>query len=185
MSMMFWPKTRVLLFAGSETTAHLIRNAIYHLLENDDLRRLLTAQPERVGVFVEEILRYYGVIHFRIRDAAADVELNGCPIKKGDRIHAVLSAANRDPARFEHPDSFDMDRVNPRDHLAFGIGPRMCVGANLARAEAVEVVHQILNRFPGLRWDDENPVPSRMIGHMPRSYRPLVARWDTSGQEGT
>jgi cytochrome P450 len=171
-------QARVLLFAGSETTAHLIRNALYHLLEHEELRATLTAEPDQVNVFIEEVLRYYGVIHFRIRDAATDVELAGCPIKKGDRVHAVLAAANRDPARFDHPDTFDMRRPNPRDHLAFGIGPRICVGANLARAEGVEAVRQVLERFPHLRWDEDAGVPPRMVGHMPRSYRPLAARWD-------
>jgi cytochrome P450 len=171
-------QARVLLFAGSETTAHLIRNAIYHLLEHQPLRAELVAHPERVEAYVEEILRYYGVIHFRIRAASQDTDLGGCPVHAGDRVHAVLSAANRDAKRFDHPDEFAMDRSNSRDHLAFGLGPRMCIGANLARAEAVEAVRSLLVRLPDLRWDDDRP-KAQLLGHMPRSYRPLNARWAT------
>jgi cytochrome P450 len=176
-------QARVLLFAGSETTAHLLRNIFYHLLEHPDLCQELVDAPERIEVFVEETLRFYGVIHFRIRTAARDQTLNGCPIAKGDRVHAVLSAANRDPARFEHPNEFDTQRPNPRDHLAFGLGPRMCIGANLARAEAAEIVALALLRLPGLRWDGDAP-RATMHGHMPRSYRPIFARWTPAAEGG-
>ncbi|HVW42047.1 MAG TPA: cytochrome P450 [Amycolatopsis sp.] len=172
-------QARVLLFAGSETTAHLLRNALYHLLEHPDLRRELAAHEDRIDAYVEEVLRYYGVIHFRIRTATANTEVSGCPVHQGDRVHAVLSAANRDSARFDDPDEFRIGRPNVRDHLAFGLGPRMCVGANLARAEAAEAVRQWLTTFPGLEWDTgEGTTPARISGHMPRSYRPIHARWE-------
>jgi cytochrome P450 len=176
-------QARVLLFAGSETTAHLLRNAFYHLLNDAGLQRQLLADPTRIDAFVEEVLRFYGVIHFRIRTAATDTEVSGCPVHKGDRVHAVLSAANRDATRFGDPDDFLMDRPNERDHLAFGLGPRMCIGANLARAETAEVVKQVLTLLPGLRWGERaDGEPARMSGHMPRSYRPLHAQWNAGGQ---
>jgi cytochrome P450 len=170
-------QARVLLFAGSETTAHLIRNALYVLLEDADLRQELTAHPEKAEALVEEVLRLYGVIHFRIREATTDTELSGCPIKKGDRVHAVLAAADRDPERYQHPEEFDMNRPNPRDHLAFGIGPRLCIGANLARAEAAEAVRLVLKLLPDLEWDTGGAESAKLEGHMPRSFRPLLARW--------
>ena len=171
-------QARVLLFAGSETTAHLIRNALYQLLNDTELRKELTENSDRIDAFVEEILRYYGVIHFRIRTAASDDEISGCPIHQGDRVHAVLSAANRDQARFEDPDEFKLDRPNPRDHLAFGLGPRMCIGANLARSETVQVIKQVLTEFPELNWDrGPETEPATMTGHMPRSFRPIFAEW--------
>jgi cytochrome P450 len=170
-------QARVMLFAGSETTTHLVRNALYLLLTRPELREELREHPDRIPGFVEETLRYYGVIHFRIRAAAGDTELSGCPIAAGDRVHPVLSAANRDPERFEDPDEFRIGRENIKDHLAFGLGPRMCVGANLARAEAVEVVEYLLQRLPNLRLDDGREPPA-MHGHMPRSFVPLHATWD-------
>jgi cytochrome P450 len=171
-------QARVLLFAGSETTAHLLRNAIYYLIEHQAVRLRLIDHPEEIEIFVEEILRYFGVIHFRIRAAAQDTELSGCPIHKGDRVHAVLSAADRDPAHYPYPEQFDMSRRNPRDHLAFGAGPRVCIGMNLARAETVEAIRQVLARLPNLRWRPGGR-PAEMRGHMPRSYSPLDACWDT------
>jgi len=179
-------QARVLLFAGSETTAHLIRNSLYHLLNHPDLRQGLGAAPEKIGAFIEEVLRFYGVIHFRIRAAASDTAISGCPVRKGDRVHAVLSAANRDAARFDEPDEFRMGRPNERDHLAFGLGPRMCIGANLARAEAAEVVGQVLTMLPGLRWGRRAEAePARLSGHMPRSYRPIYAEWDAFAEGAT
>jgi cytochrome P450 len=178
-------QARVLLFAGSETTSHLIGNAIFQLLEDHQLRDSLAADPSQVDAFIEEILRFYGVVHFRVRTAATDVELSGCPMKQGDRVHAVLASANRDPARFAHPDTFDIARPNPRNHLAFGVGPRMCVGANLARGEACEVIRQMLALFPDLRWDDDGREASHLAGHMNRSFRPLSARWDSTVGTGS
>lgn len=172
-------QARVLLFAGSETTAHLIRNALYHLMSHLDLRDQLIEDPTQVSDFVEEVLRFYGVIHFRIRTAATDTEVSGCPVQQGDRVHAVLSAANRDQSRFDDPDEFRVGRANSRDHLAFGLGPRMCIGANLARSEAIEVIRLILQRLPELELNDAKPAP-RLRGHMPRSYRPLHSSWRVS-----
>jgi len=88
----------------------------------------------------------------------------------------VLAAANRDPERFEDPLEFRLDRPNAREHLGFGFGPRLCIGANLARAEAIELVEALLDRFPDLMLDEEAEEPT-MSGHMPRSYSPLPARW--------
>ena len=175
-------QARVLLFAGSETTAHLMSNALYQLLEDPSLRDTLAADPSKVEAFVEEILRFYGVVHFRVRQAATDVELSGCPIHEGDRVHAVLAAADRDPTHFESPDQFDIERANPRNHLAFGTGGRMCVGANLAHGETVELVRQVVARFPQLRWDADRPEPPHLTGHMNRSYKPLWARWDKADE---
>jgi cytochrome P450 len=94
-------------------------------------------------------------------------------------VHAVLSAANRDQSRFDDPDEFRVGRANSRDHLAFGLGPRMCIGANLARSEAIEVIRLILQRLPELELNDAKPAP-RLRGHMPRSYRPLHSSWRVS-----
>jgi len=171
-------QARVLLFAGSETTTHLIRNALYVLLDKPAMVDELIASPELVSPFIEEVLRFYGVIHFRIRTATEDTEVGGCPVMKGDRVHPVIAAANRDAEVFENPDEFRIDRANVRDHLAFGLGPRMCIGANLARAEAVEAIKLLLTHLPDLRWDSTPGTPkAEFKGHMPRSYTPLFAQW--------
>ncbi len=169
-------QARVMLFAGAESTSHLLRNCIYMLLTRPDLRDRLREERELIPSFVDETHRYVGVIHFHVRVANVDTEISGCPVSAGDRVHPVLAAANRDPERFEDPLEFRLDRPNAREHLGFGFGPRLCIGANLARAEAIELVEALLDRFPDLMLDEEAEEPT-MSGHMPRSYSPLPARW--------
>lgn len=163
---------RVLFFAGSETTAHFLANVAHVLVEEPDWQQRLRDHPDEIPSFVEEILRFYGVIHFRVRVAAEDTILGGQRIAAGDRIHPVNMSANRDPAHFDAPDEIRPGRDNIRSHVAFNIGPRFCIGANLARAEAVEVIEQLLDRFASITWDGSSPQP-QFRGHMPRSFRPL------------
>jgi len=162
---------RVLFFAGSDTTAHLLRNSIYVLVQKE-LQRQLRDDPARVRDFVDEVLRMYGPIHFRVRVASTDTELGGQAIKKGDRLHPVNASADRDPSHYTDPQVADIDRKPLRDHLAFNAGPRFCVGAALARAEAVEAVTELLGRVEAINWDSDAE-PPRFRGHMPRSYHPL------------
>jgi cytochrome P450 len=167
---------RVMLFAGAESTSHLLRNCIYLLLTRPELRHELEAKPKLIPNFVEETLRYLGVIHFHVRAATTDTEISGCPISKGQRLHPILAAANRDPNKFEDPLEFQLERPDARDHLGFGFGPRLCIGANLARAEAAEMVAALLDRFPDMTLDKSGGEPV-MTGGMPRSFSPLPACW--------
>lgn len=165
---------RVLFFAGTETTAHGLNNAFYLWLTHPELKALLTT--EKVPDFVEEVLRTVGVIHFRVRVALQDVELGGKLIKAGDRVHPMNSAANRDPEKFACPHQIDLERRNLKQHLAFNVGPRTCIGAELARVEMTEVLEQAIARLPRMRLDPDRP-PPRILGHMPRSFRPLFVKF--------
>ena len=169
-------QARVLLFAGSETTMHLLCNSIYYLAIHPELQATVRDSDDAAFRFIEEILRYYGVIHFRIRAAGEDTDLDATTIHAGDRVHAVLSAANRDPRQFPDPDAFNMDRTNAKSNLAFGHGRRKCVGAALARGEGAAAIRRILMRLPDLALDATAEPPS-MRGHMPRSYAPLHCTW--------
>jgi cytochrome P450 len=161
---------RVLLFAGTETTSHALNNALYVWLTRDDLRSSLTV--EDVPRFAEEVLRFPGVVHFRVRVARKDVELGGKVIRAGERVHTMNTAANLDGDRFPDPDTIQLDRRNARQHLTFGVGPRTCVGASLARLEVVETMKQVIERMPNARLDPSNGAP-RLKGHMVRSFTPL------------
>ena len=88
---------------------------------------------------IEETLRHSTVVHWRARRATTDVVLGGVTIRAGDRVHPVNAAANRDPVRYPHPDTFDIDPAGYMGHLAFNVGPRHCAGAWLARLETYEV----------------------------------------------
>ena len=165
---------RVLFFAGSDTTAHLLRNAIYVLMTQPEWQLKLRGDDDAIQAFVEEILRYYAPVHFRVRVAIEDVELGGQMIRAGDRVHPMNAAANRDPRHYPDPNTLNPQRKPLRDHLAFNVGPRFCVGAALARAEGAEAISQLLAGFSEITLDAEGE-PPRFVGHMPRSHEPLNA----------
>ena len=90
------------------------------------------------------------------RTATRDTELAGVAIPKGGRVVLLIGAANRDPAMFPEPDRFDVRRANARFHLGFAHGEHFCIGAALARAEAVTAVRTVLARLPNLRFGKGN-----------------------------
>ena len=163
---------RVLFFAGSDTTAHFLRNSFYVLATHPELQEELRDDEERIARFADEVLRYYSPVHFRVRVALQDTEIAGVRIKAGDRIHPMNAAADRDPRHYPDPNKIDIDRRPLRDHLAFHVGPRFCVGAALARAEGLECILRLLDRVRDFGLDVAAE-PPRYLGHMPRSHRPI------------
>jgi cytochrome P450 len=163
---------RVLFFAGADTTAHFLRNSIYVLMTQPRWQTELRGDEQKIQDFVDEVLRYYSPVHFRVRVAIKDVEVGGQLVKAGDRLHPMNAAANRDPRHYPDPNSINPQRKPLRDHLAFHVGPRFCVGAALARAEGLEVILRLLDRAEQFTPDQAAP-PPQFIGHMPRSHRPL------------
>jgi cytochrome P450 len=142
-----------LILAGYETTAALIGNAMLALLQHPDQRAALERDPKRMTHAVEEFLRYDGSLERALyRWAAADVELGGQAIRKGEGVIVLLNAANRDPARFDDADRLDLEREDVK-HLGFGRGSHYCLGAPLARLEAEIALATLLRRLPGLRLD--------------------------------
>jgi cytochrome P450 len=165
-------QARVLFFAGTDTTAHFLKNAIHTLLQYPELQDEIRGDERKIAAFGEEVLRYLAPVQFRVRVATRDVELAGHQIRKGDRLHPVNAAANRDPQQFPDPDKVDLERRNLKSHVAFNVGPRYCVGAALSRGEELEVVKQLLDRYVSFSWDREAP-PATYRGYMPRSFSPL------------
>jgi cytochrome P450 family 142 subfamily A polypeptide 1 len=120
------------------------------LMQHRDQLELLRARPELMDGAVEEILRYVSpIICFR-RTATRDTEVRGQAIRAGERVLLLYQSANRDEEVFAEPDRFDATR-SPNPHLAFGIGPHFCLGANLARLELKVMVQELIQRFPGIR----------------------------------
>jgi hypothetical protein len=140
-----------LLIAGHETTTNLIGNALLCFLAHPDEQAAVTDDPTLLPGAIEEVLRFEPPIQ-RIRRVAADTcKLGGATIRAGDAVIPVLAAANRDPARFDDPDRFDVRRElgpSAQRHLAFGHGVHFCLGAPLARLEAPAAVRAVLERFP-------------------------------------
>jgi cytochrome P450 len=141
------------------------------------MARIRAADAAAIGVFVDEVLRLEGSVHFRPRRAAADAEVAGQAIAEGDMLLVILLAANRDPKRYGCPHEVDLERESPRDHISFNYGPRACPGAALARSELAEAITAGLARWPDLRLDDEAQPPG-YSGFLMRSHRPLNVRVD-------
>jgi cytochrome P450 len=136
----------LLLFAGHETTTNLIGNGVWALCRHPDAMRRLRDQPDLVEPAIEEMLRWDGPSHALVRLVAADHELGGKRLRRGERVFAMMNAANRDPDAFADPDRFDIART-PNRHLTFAAGIHFCLGAPLARLEAQIAVAALLRRF--------------------------------------
>lgn len=140
------------LVAGVDTTWSAIGSALWHLATHPDDRRRLVAEPELMPTATEELLRAYSPVTMG-RVVAADVEVNGCPMRQGDKVLLNFPAANRDPAAFERADEVVLDRAHNR-HLAFGAGIHRCAGSNLARMEVRVAVEEWLRAIPEFRLAD-------------------------------
>ena len=140
----------LLLGAGTETTAHLISGSVYELARKPKLRDWLAADWDRANLAIEEFLRYLSPVQFsKPRHVRKDVDLGGVTVKKGDRIMAMVAAANMDPAANACPERMDLER-RPNRHLAFGTGIHFCLGHQLARIEGKCALQALFTRWPGL-----------------------------------
>jgi cytochrome P450 len=143
------------LFAGHETTTNLIGNGIRALLANPDQKALLAAEPGLIASAVEEMLRYEGPTGAVVRLVKASFELGGKTLREGDRVFAMVNAANHDPRVFVAPERFDIRRT-PNRHLTFNHGAHFCLGAPLARAEARIAIGRLFARFPNVAMADDS-----------------------------
>ena len=140
----------LLLFAGHETTTHLISGSVYELLRNPALRDWLEEDWSRAGLAVEEFLRFISVVQFtKPRFVRKDIELGGIRLKQGEKIMPMLAAANLDPQANPDPEKLDLSR-KPNRHLAFGTGIHFCLGHQLARLEGKCALKALFRRWPKL-----------------------------------
>jgi cytochrome P450 len=140
----------LLLLAGNETTTALIGNGMLALGRNPDQLARLRKEPNLMPKAIEEMLRYDSPVQATVRYPKEDVELSGVKIPAKSFVFVLLAAANRDPAQFKDPETFDIAR-EPNDHVSFGERIHFCLGAPLARLEAAIAVGRVLERFPHLR----------------------------------
>jgi len=139
--------TLLLLAAGHETTANLISNAVICFRDHPDATRRLRTQPDLLPAAVEELLRHEAPVQLTSRVARIEMNLGDHAIPAGHQVFVSLGGANRDPAVFSEPDTFDPDR-DARSHLAFGHGAHFCAGAALARGGSHEVLRALLQLAP-------------------------------------
>lgn len=133
---------------GVDTTGNTIGFALYTLATRPELFKRLQEsdnQDKDIAAFCEETLRYYSVVPALPRVVTEDTELGGKAIPKGSLVFLCWASGNRDPERFENPDEFDIDRTASAQHLTFGHGVHMCLGAMLARNEIKAAVKQFVN----------------------------------------
>jgi cytochrome P450 len=140
----------LILTAGHETTANQIALGMFSFLTNPEQKRKLEADPDLVNAAVEEMLRLHSIVQYNgSRVALEDIEVRGHIIRKGEGVIALINAANRDPAVFECPHDFNIER--PRQlHMAFSFGIHQCLGQPLARIELQEVFRTIFQRMPNI-----------------------------------
>ena len=140
----------LLFVAGHETTMNLIGNGVNALLANPDQLARLRDDPSLIVSAVEEFLRFDGPVHVTARAATEDgLVVGDRTFNRGDEVVTLLAAANRDPARFDHPDQLDIGRDDSH-HLAFSFGIHFCLGAALARLEGQVAIGSLIERFPNL-----------------------------------
>ena len=141
----------LVLAAGFETTVNLLGNGIRLLLNSPDQLAKLAADPSLWPNAVEEILRMESPVQLSARVARIDTEVAGTLVRAGETVVIYLAAANRDPAVFEDPNRFDVERANAGKHLAFSGGRHFCLGAALARAEGEVGLRRFFTHFPDVQ----------------------------------
>jgi cytochrome P450 len=141
----------LLLVAGSETTTHLISGSVFELLKDPTRRDWLAADWSRAGLAVEEFLRFVSPVQFsKPRYVRQAIELDGVRLNRGDKVMAMIVAANMDAAANECPERLDLAR-RPNKHLSFGTGIHFCLGHQLARIEAMCALEALFVRWPKLQ----------------------------------
>ena len=135
----------LLLLAGNETTTNLLGGMFDTLARCPDQYDLIRADPKLIPMAVEEQLRFSSPVQNMYRTARTDYLVGGVTIPAGARVLLSFGAANRDPLVFDDPDVFRVDR-NPTQHIAFGFGAHLCLGAQLTRMEAQAVLRELVTR---------------------------------------
>jgi cytochrome P450 len=156
----------LLLAAGSGTTWKQMGITLAALLQRPALLEAVRADRGLLRAAIEESLRWQPTDPMFSRWVTEETELLGVPVPQGAVVHICLGAANRDPARWESPDEYDIYRTT-RPAFGFGSGPHACLGQHVARAEMDIAINALLDRLPDLRLDPEAE-PPRFIGFYER-----------------
>jgi cytochrome P450 len=163
----------LLCVAGNETTRTAISQGVLALHEHPEQRARWMADLSLTSTAVEEIVRWVTPVIWMRRTATQDTEVNGHPVKAGDKLLLFYAAANRDPAVFGDPEMFDLGR-NPNPHVGFGAhGPHFCLGAHLARREIGVAFNTLFDKLPDLEVCGE---PERLRNSFVNGLKRLPAR---------
>jgi cytochrome P450 len=130
--------------AGQDTSAKLLSNTVKQLVEQPELQARVRADLSLIPALLEEMLRIEGSTKTTFRVARRDTQIGDFKVPVGTRVMVALAAANRDPRRWDDPQAFTLDRPRAKEHLGFGRGAHVCVGAPLARAELPILLEHLL-----------------------------------------
>lgn len=154
-----------LLLAGSETTTHLITNAILCFIEHPDQLKRVRQNMDLLPSAIEEVLRHRSPLQWMYRITKRDVQLHSQTIAAGKMVLPIIGSANRDEKVFQNPEQFDVTR-NPNPHIAFGHGIHFCMGTPLARLESKIALTDLLGRTENLRLTSDDPWQPRKGLHV-------------------
>ncbi|WP_067674489.1 cytochrome P450 [Nocardia miyunensis] len=145
------------LAAGNESTTKVLTYLVYQLAQRQDLWEWLREDPAgRAPAVVEEGLRLASPFQILLRLSTDEVEIGGVTIPPDQIVALVTASGCRDETTFPDPDEFDPHRTNTRDHLAFGFGLHFCIGAHLARTEAIAAITDLASRYQTLKLGEGN-----------------------------
>ena len=164
-----------------ESVVTMISHGMLILLRNPEVMARLQADLSRIPDFVEEALRYDSPVPGLARLVTRDTQLGGVEIPAGAIVMTRYAAANRDPAKFECPHQFDLDRKNKTHHLAFGNGPHFCVGRALARRELTHAFTALLTRMTAIELARPLPEPLHIPHALLRPMKELPIRFAKAG----
>ncbi len=153
----------LIVLAGGGTTWRQLGIAIWALLTHYDQWEACVADRSLLDAAIEETLRWNATDPIFSRLVTKDVEVEGVMVPEGARVDICLGAANRDPARWDRPDEFDIFRFK-KAHLGFAIGEHQCLGMNVAREEMLAALSGLMDRFPTMRLDPDAPPPELVGG---------------------
>ncbi len=155
--------------AGQDTSAKLLGNAMRFIIEEPGLQDKLRADPSLLPGFIEEVLRLEGSSKITSRIARKDTTIAGEPMPAGTRVLIGLSAANRDPRRWDDPQALVINRPRIKEHLGFGRGAHVCIGAPLARVEVRVILEKFLEATSHIDLDDafHGPAGARELEYEP------------------
>lgn len=163
----------LLIVGGNDTTRNSITGGVLFLNENPGEYEKLKANPALIPKMIPEIIRYQTPLTMMRRTALEDVEFRGKQIRKGDKLAMWYVSGNRDDDVIEDPDTFKIDRANPRHHLSFGFGIHRCMGNRLAEMQLRLLWEEILKRFDKVEVVGE---PVRVQSSFVKGYSDLPVR---------
>ncbi|OBI40720.1 cytochrome [Mycobacterium kyorinense] len=155
--------------AGQETTVRLLGAALQVIGERPDIQQKLRNDRSLIPNFIEEALRIESPVKGDFRLSRVRTSVGGVEIPAGTTVMVVNAAANRDPRRFENPETFELARKNARQHISFGRGIHSCPGAPLARAETRVAIERLLDRTADITISERRhgPANNRRYQYVP------------------